>query len=121
MKKIVLSFCMVLLFQTVAISDNVSSRASLHLNSLSQLSGVVKDAVTGEVIVGATVKLLYYPSEFFLKGTNSDAVGHFIFRDVPPQIVLLRVTHIGYEPYQDVFDLQTITSVEVPLFPSDAE
>ena len=116
MKKIVLSFFMVLLFQTVAISDNVGSRVLSHLNSLSQLSGVVKDVVTGEVIVGATVELLYYPSEDFLKGTNSDAVGHFIFRDVPPQIVLLRVTHIGYEPYEDVFNLQVTTSVEVPLY-----
>ena len=114
--KIVLSFCMVLLFQTVAISDNVSSRASLHLNSLSQLSGVVKDAVTGEVIVGASVELRSDISGGLIQGTNTDGVGHFIFRDVPPQIVLLRVTHIGYEPYEDVFNLLTAVNVEVPLY-----
>ena len=121
MKKIVLSFCMVLLFQTVAISDNVGSRALSHLNSLSQLPDVVKDAVTGEVIVGATVELMSVPSGTLYLGTNSDATGHFIYRGLPPQIVLLRVTCIGYEPYEDVFNLLTSVNVAIPLYPPDAE
>ncbi len=68
------------------------SPAALHAQGKT-VSGVLRDAQNNETLPFATVEV---------KGTTLRTVtnreGHFVLRSVPPEVVVLRVTTIGYKP-----------------------
>ncbi|HTY10559.1 MAG TPA: TonB-dependent receptor [Bacteroidota bacterium] len=58
----------------------------------SNITGVVTDSKTGEVLPGATIVLAGTSL-----GASTDVDGKFIIRNVPPGSYTLRITYIGYE------------------------
>ena len=57
-----------------------------------ELNGVIKDAVDGEALVGATVVL-----DDSVQFTVSDDKGHFLFEDVSPGRHQLKISSVGYK------------------------
>lgn len=78
------------------------------------LNGYVEDAESGERLLGAAVYNLNQPTE----GTVSNNYGYFSL-SVPPKIMRLKVSYIGYSPQILEFDLQKDTTLIVKLTPSN--
>ena len=70
------------------------------------LVGDVRDAATGEALIGANVWLV----ETTL-GAATDIEGAFLVRDVPPGRYTVRVSYVGYTPL-DVTDLVVVAGGE---------
>ena len=73
------------------------------------VSGVVTDAETGEVLIGATV---FAPS--LGRGAATNAYGFFSL-PVPADSVRLRVSYVGYQPADLAVDARTDVRVDVAL------
>lgn len=61
-----------------------------------KITGVISDSNTGETLAGATVLLV----ESF-KGVTSDAQGRFEIKGVKAEPLLIRVSFLGYQTYND--------------------
>lgn len=59
-----------------------------------KIAGMVKDAKSGEVLVGANISLVDTKL-----GTTSDSKGRFFILNVPPGTYSLKITYIGYTAY----------------------
>lgn len=59
----------------------------------SNITGVVQDAKTGEVLPGATIVLVGTSL-----GASTDIDGKYVVRNVPSGAYTIRATYIGYEP-----------------------
>ena len=59
-----------------------------------KIAGTVKDAKSGEVLIGANISLVDTKL-----GTTSDNKGRFYILNVPPGVYTLKVTYIGYTAY----------------------
>ncbi|MBI2503343.1 MAG: carboxypeptidase-like regulatory domain-containing protein [Candidatus Latescibacteria bacterium] len=59
-----------------------------------KIAGTVKDAKSGEVLVGANISLVDTKL-----GTTADNKGRFFILNVPPGIYTLKITYIGYAAY----------------------
>jgi hypothetical protein len=62
---------------------------------LASLYGYVKDADTGEGIIGATVELIGYYS------TVTDTEGYYILTNIEPGTYNIKVSHPNYNDYVD--------------------
>ncbi|MDR2969391.1 MAG: TonB-dependent receptor [Tannerellaceae bacterium] len=69
----------------------------IHAQTETGIRGTVKDAVTGEAIEMATVKLLKGESERLVNYTISDANGEFMIRQAAADSLTLSVYLLGYE------------------------
>lgn len=78
-----------------------------------RLSGVVRDAVTNETLVNATVRL-----DARNRYGVTDALGHFTFENVPAGPVNLLVTYVGYEAHEQLVTVPADGLVEVHLQPA---
>lgn len=76
----------------------------LPLSLLAQfkLSGTVRDLQSGEVLIGATVRLSDSPY-----ATSTDVSGHFELQGVGEGSYTLLVTYVGYEPLRQEIFLQS--------------
>ncbi|MBK8841564.1 MAG: carboxypeptidase regulatory-like domain-containing protein [Saprospiraceae bacterium] len=81
MSRIILLFAF--LFSVIAVSEAQTS-----------LSGKILDKESGEVVIGATVRLLKDNVE--TDGTITDAYGIFFFSNVTPGIYNVNITYTGY-------------------------
>ena len=85
---------------------------SIGFQSLGQnvtLSGYVKDAKSGETLIGATVVIPELQS-----GTNSNAYG-FYSLSVPPGTYAVRVSYLGYTPFIDTLELVQDLGMDLEL------
>lgn len=69
------------------------------LAQVGKITGIVKDASTGETLIGANIIL-----EGTTIGAATDIEGYYVILNVPPGIYNLRVSMVGYTPqtFQDV-------------------
>jgi iron complex outermembrane recepter protein len=86
---------------------------SISAHAQFKVSGVVKDAQTGESLVNATVGL----SEIRVFDV-SDAEGHFVFENVGQGRVTLSVSYLGYQSQEQVLDVNADLRTEILLQPS---
>lgn len=68
---------------------------NVHAQNKGQLSGYVRDARTGEGLIGASVLL-----EGTTLGASTDINGYFEITDIPPQSYTLKASYIGYQSKQ---------------------
>ena len=61
------------------------------------ITGTIRDAISGDPLVGATVKLLKDSS--LLKAVFADETGRYRIDNVSPGIYRLEAIHIGYDPF----------------------
>jgi hypothetical protein len=66
---------------------------SLWAQSTGKITGYVKDAQTGEPLIGASVLL-----ENTDRGASTDLNGYFEIADVPTKAYTLKATYVGYRP-----------------------
>jgi hypothetical protein len=82
-----------------------------------KIAGTVKDAKSGEVLVGANIGLVDTKL-----GTTSDSKGRFFILNVPPGTYSLKITYIGYTTYllEEVrVSADLTTSLEAKLSSTD--
>lgn len=65
-----------------------------------QLTGTLVDAADRSAVVQATVQLLALPDSTLAKGTVTDNHGSFRISGIRPGHYLLRISYVGYRPYQ---------------------
>ena len=63
------------------------------------ISGIVKDAVTTEPLMEASVRLLAAKDSAFVKGISTDIDGRFRLQGVNKGKYIIAVTYIGYTDY----------------------
>lgn len=84
------------------------------LNAQTSLSGVVRDAETGETLIGASV---------FVEGTqigcSTDGKGLFNLDNLKEKNVLLNVSYVGYEVAKKLVVIGETESLEVALYKKD--
>lgn len=64
------------------------------------LSGIVVDGESKEVIEGASVTLLTERTQTFIRGTQTQSNGSFLFEDLVKSKYVLRVSYVGYQTYE---------------------
>ncbi len=74
--------------------------------------GTVKDATSNEVVPGATVLLTGGEVK---KGVQTDADGAFRFVDLGAQQYTLKVTFVGYEAFEQTFELNSDRNFQITL------
>lgn len=85
---------------------------NLVLSSEGTLEGIVRDYITGQPVVGASVRVLGTTSS-----TLTDVTGRFILDDLPPGRHLVTTDHIAFEAHTDsvtVFS-EEIVDIEVRM------
>lgn len=82
MKKIILFFCFTLLF----------FQFNLNAQNLGSLTGYVKDAKTGEALIGATVQL-----EGTTQGGVTDIDGFYQIAAIEPRTYVVKASYVGYK------------------------
>lgn len=68
-----------------------STNTSAYFGTTGKLTGVVKDAQTGEPLIGATIVL-----QGTKLGTKTNFDGEYTILNIPPGQYSLRATYIGY-------------------------
>src|SRR5690606_33518454 len=63
----------------------------VHAQQTTSISGYVKDALTGELLIGASVEVVDSPIK-----SSSNSYGYFVL-DVPSMGGTLRVSYVGYQ------------------------
>lgn len=76
------------------------------------VSGYIKDAVNGEMLIGATIYV-----EELKTGTSSNAYGYYSLR-IPPGKYTLSYSYIGYETHKMNVDLKGDVSSNIEMSPS---
>lgn len=76
------------------------------------VSGYIKDAVNGEMLIGATIYV-----EELKTGTSSNAYGYYSLR-IPPGKYTLSYSYIGYETHKMNVDLNGDVSSNIEMSPS---
>ncbi|MFY8004075.1 MAG: TonB-dependent receptor, partial [Chitinophagaceae bacterium] len=76
------------------------------------LSGSVKDKASGELLIGATVKLVELGG-----GITTNGYGFFSLSVIPGKYTL-QVSYAGFEPYVKTIQLTTNTATDIALQPS---
>ncbi len=69
------------------------------------LHGVLEDSASGQPLRSAEVSVEWGAAPGVVRRARSDTHGHFDFRDLPAQRVLVRVRLLGYSPVQRTVDL----------------
>jgi len=77
----------------------LSAQGARHLH------GILEDSASGQPLRGAEISVEWGASPGVVRRVRTDAGGHFDFRDLPAQRVLLRVRQLGYSPVQRTVDL----------------
>ncbi len=77
----------------------LSAQGARHLH------GVLEDSASGQPLRGAEISVQWGAPPGVVRRVRTDAGGHFDFRDLPAQRVLLRVRQLGYSPVQRTVDL----------------
>lgn len=104
MRTFLLSVVFLLLSQNIATSgDNLFFGFFSKSAETAYISGIVTDADTDEEIAGAEV-WLFGSDGGYIKGTQTDVSGRFSFPDVPLETVTIKVTHLGYNVFEDSLD-----------------
>jgi len=67
------------------------------LASAANITGLIKDAVTGETLPEASVKLLSLPDSAFVKGVTSNTEGRFALRGIKSGKYVAVISYIGYK------------------------
>lgn len=78
------------------------------------VSGIVRDAETGDTLIGASVQI-----EGKSVGATSDAKGHFVISNLNEKIVVLKVSYVGYEVVIKTVELENPAYVEIKLYRKD--
>ena len=85
-------------------------KSSGGFSNNSEITGVVTDTLSGDILPGANV---------FLSGTNfgaaTDRYGEFVIENVPPGSYTLRVGYIGYEPYSLEISVQRDEALQIEV------
>jgi len=85
--------------------------ATLSYAQSGSVSGVVKDAKTGETLPGANVVL-----KPIQRGAATDANGHYIIKNVPNGTYTLKISFTGYNPFTKKVQInngQTVVNAEL--------
>ena len=85
----------------------------IYSGTTGKLSGAIKDAVTGEPLVGANI--IFINTDL---GAASDINGNFVILNIPPGSYSVKISYIGYESIivtevQIIVDQTTVLSVEL--------
>ena len=125
-----------MLFVLLAI---VATMVSVEAQNV-KVSGVVRDAKSGEVLPFVNVGLMRTADTVFVRGAATDLAGEFVIRDVTPGSYLVQASYVGYEVYHQVVNIDkdindmnialkmngtTLETVEIsaekPLYAMDGE
>ncbi|MEM1134393.1 MAG: TonB-dependent receptor [Bacteroidota bacterium] len=79
------------------------------------VSGYIRDAETGEDLIGAAVY-----AEAIQNGTVTNIYGYFTF-SVPVGVNVLRITYVGYEPFEIRGDFKKDQTINIDLKPSSEQ
>jgi hypothetical protein len=99
-----------IIFKSLAFLILLSITISASAQKKYTISGTVKDAATGEVLIGATFSI----KQSLHSGTTSNSYG-FYSLSAPAGKVTLVVTYIGYSPAAFAIDLQSDKTINVVL------
>jgi hypothetical protein len=83
------------------------------LGGAGTVRGTVKDP-TGGVMVAVTVRISN-PVSGFSREVSTDALGEFVFRNLPPNSYHLEVTAQGFQPLERDVDVRTSVPIELDL------
>lgn len=116
------------LILTLALLSAVSvlsaqTEKTVKLNGNANVTGLVVDFETKEIIQQAAVQLFALPDTTVVTGTVSDNSGHFTFKKVPQGSFLLRFSFLGYGTQEAEFKIaRSDREVDLGRFPlkSDA-
>ncbi|TCD05930.1 TonB-dependent receptor [Pedobacter frigidisoli] len=86
-----------------------------HAQKKYTLNGTIKDASTGETLIGASIKVQEIPSS----GTSTNNYG-FYSLTIPEGTYLVTWSFIGYEPTTQKVQLQKNHTISIPLNPNKA-
>jgi hypothetical protein len=92
---------------------NINAKAELPAETLRNpvISGYVKDAETGELLIGATVFI-----KGTQKGTTSNLYGFYSLQ-VPAGKVTIACTYVGYVTYEQTIDVKTDATLNLMIQP----
>jgi len=79
-----------------------------------KVSGIVRDAETGDALMGASVQI-----EGTSIGSTSDAKGSFVINNLTEKSAVLKVSYIGYEVVLKNVELEKPADVEIKLYKKD--
>ncbi|SEJ58026.1 TonB-dependent Receptor Plug Domain [Cyclobacterium xiamenense] len=65
---------------------------SAHAQNTGAISGYVKDAKTGEMLIGVTVRVVDTP-----QGATTNLDGYYTINEVPAKVISVQVSYIGYQ------------------------
>jgi iron complex outermembrane recepter protein len=86
----------------------------ISLNSLifgqNTLTGRITDLKSGDAIPGATI---YFPD--LKKGTFSDKDGYYKMENLPPAVVIIQISFLGYKSVSERIDLSAFSSKDFTL------
>ena len=89
---------------------------ALSFSSFAQhfvIQGSLQDAKTSEPLPFANAGL-YRPSDtLFMRGATTDMQGKFLIKDVAPGSYMMRVSVVGYEPFVQLIEVKSNTTLEV--------
>ncbi len=94
---------------TVLIFLNLLLSQIILAQDFFSVSGIVKDSLSGEILIGATV---YEVNNS--KATITNKFGFFNI-ELPPGNIEIQISHVGYSKYQSNFNLSTNLIIEVKL------
>ena len=85
----------------------VLSCVSVFAQNSFEVSGTVVDKMTGEAVIGGSVKLMALPDSSFVEGTTTGTQGEFSLKNVKKGTYALKITYIGYATKCIDVDLST--------------
>ena len=88
----------------VALSCSIFVSAISNPYNKAKLIGRIKDKVTGEPIIGATI---YIPD--LKTGAATDTSGNYVIENLPTTKILIQVSYVGYKTIVQYIDLSIIT------------
>lgn len=94
--------------KTILLNKKKASKKSLK-NGLNGLNGHIKDAFTGEILIGATVYI-----KALVRGTLSNNYGYYSLT-VPEGTYLVQVSYVGYETFSQQIIIKGNVSKEIAL------
>ena len=83
------------------------SCVSVFAQNSFEVSGTVVDKMTGEAVIGGSVKLMALPDSSFVEGTTTGTQGEFSLKNVKKGTYALKITYIGYATKCIDVDLST--------------
>ena len=89
------------------VTMSLLSCVSVFAQNSFEVSGTVVDKMTGEAVIGGSVKLMALPDSSFVEGTTTGTQGEFSLKNVKKGTYALKITYIGYATKCIDVDLST--------------